>query len=67
MKAAEIQRLIVERRERAIMAGGFQAIANWLQQQHGVAIDAKTVEQLYIASASAAAGSGEPSAASVRP
>ena len=49
MKAAELQRLIVERRVRAHQAGQWQPIATWLKQSHGVDIDAHTCEMLYIA------------------
>lgn len=49
MKASELQRLIVERRERCWLAGQFTPICKWLFQQHGVIIDAKTCEALYIA------------------
>ena len=46
----EIQELIVQRRERAHLAGQWQPIATWLHQVHGLVIDVRTVELLYISS-----------------
>ena len=46
----EIQALIVQRRERAHLAGQWQPIATWLYEQHGITVDVRTVELLYISS-----------------
>jgi hypothetical protein len=49
MRASEVQRLIVERRTRALDAGSWAAVSVWLKQQHGAHFTPEQCEALYIA------------------
>jgi hypothetical protein len=50
LSLTDIQALIVQRRERAQLAGQWAPIATWLFEKHGISIDVRTVELLYISS-----------------